>query len=99
MTTPPTNDEAPPMPCLFSKTGEWIGLTEDESMLLSEFQFEVYERVHRSSLAVEAAERKVGDATSELHSLVAAQRAVVAKLLAIPKITRIDLVRQMIADR
>jgi hypothetical protein len=101
MTTQPANDDEvpPPFPVCFGKQGEWIGLTEDEAMLLNEYQFAIYQDVHRSCLVVEAAERKLRDATSDLHRLVAAQRAVETQLLAIPKITHTDLVRQLIADR
>jgi hypothetical protein len=100
MTTRPIDDDAvPPMPDLFDKNGVWVGLTEAESMLLTEFQFQVYENVHRSCLTCEAAERKLREATTELHRLVAEQRATETQMLGIRQPTRIDLVRQMIADR
>jgi hypothetical protein len=99
MTAIQTDDEVPPMPCLFGKAGEWLGLTEDQAMLLNDFQFEVYERVHRACLTCETAERRLREATAELHRLVAEQRSVESQMLHIRKPTHHDLVRQMIADR
>ena len=100
MTAPQTDDnEVPPMPSLFGPTGQWVGLTESESMLLADYQFEIYERVHRASLACEAAEKRLAEATAELHRLVAEQRAVETQLLNVKRPSHTDLVREMIANR
>ncbi len=80
MTAPQTDDnEVPPMPSLFGPTGPVVSLTESEG--LADYQFEIYERVHRASLACEAAEKRLAEATAELHRLVAEQRAVETQLL------------------
>jgi hypothetical protein len=86
------------MPSLFNEAGVFTEISPSDFAAMSETEQSVYISVRDAASTLASLEKEVGDTTRALHQAVAESRALQARSNAAPKPSRIDLVRQMIAD-
>jgi hypothetical protein len=84
---------------IFGKQGEFIGMPDNERDALSADERAAYDAVLDAASKCEVAEQLVIALERQLVTETAGIRAIAAKLAALPRVTRLDCVREMIRSQ